>query len=209
MYKRIRKHYKPSEAQELLARLVEFAESAELVGSDLSSARRLLIELLRIGPILAIDDAELELFEPRIAEEGQHCWKRSDFVNFQLLLKNVLRGIAALNSPDEDGGIVPTITLGRLELCAIPLPRNQVVIRVDGKARDVLGFQLVQLMHTAGVSRLLLCDCGRVYAKTGRRRFCSEKCQRRFYMRRFRAGKVGAEANERKAHHGGKASRKR
>lgn len=37
-------------------------------------------------------------------------------------------------------------------------------------------------------SSLRYCLCGRPFARKGRREFCSMRCQKRMYMRAYRAG---------------------
>lgn len=59
---------------------------------------------------------------------------------------------------------------------------------------DVTGFawlQLLRVVHRAGPNRLRTCQCGRLFVRVGKRRFCSERCQTRDYMRRFRSGEAG------------------
>ncbi len=48
-------------------------------------------------------------------------------------------------------------------------------------------FQVLQLLRIVGWERLQVCACQKVFVKAGRREYCSEKCFRRFYMRRYRA----------------------
>jgi uncharacterized protein with beta-barrel porin domain len=68
--------------------------------------------------------------------------------------------------------------------------RTDVALTVEGHAAaDVLTFQIVHLVQRVGLERLRRCPCGRVFAKTGRREFCSDRCQKRYYMRALRSEK--------------------
>jgi hypothetical protein len=54
----------------------------------------------------------------------------------------------------------------------------------------MLVLQVLRLLQFVGVTRLKICDCDRLFVQVGKRRFCSERCQTRVYMRRFRAGET-------------------
>jgi hypothetical protein len=83
--------------------------------------------------------------------------------------------------------------------------RDDVALTVEGHSDvDVLTFQIVHLVQKVGLDRLRRCLCGRVFAKTGRREFCSDQCQKRFYMRARRAQEREREQRTRQ----GKTTRK-
>jgi len=66
--------------------------------------------------------------------------------------------------------------------------RNRWLFGVSGAPRDVLLYQLVTLLATVGEDRLHFCpapDCGRAFVKVGRRAYCSERCQRRVFMKDY------------------------
>ena len=82
----------------------------------------------------------------------------------------------------------------------------QVVLRVDGDARDVLRFKFISLIQLATTERFRTCECGNPFVKFGRREFCSARCQKRYYMR----AKREQERLERERGQGhGKKTRKR
>ena len=63
-----------------------------------------------------------------------------------------------------------------------------VVISISGDESDLLSFQLVNLIRIAGPDRLQTCKaCGTTYVRKGRKTFCSETCQKRIYMRKWRS----------------------
>jgi hypothetical protein len=69
-------------------------------------------------------------------------------------------------------------------------PRRVVSLWIDGTPRDVLLHQVAWLLTSVGIDRLGVCratDCGRVYVRITKKRFCSARCQSRTYMRKLRA----------------------
>jgi hypothetical protein len=79
----------------------------------------------------------------------------------------------------------------QVEVAVTAPGRGDILVTVDGSARDVLWFQIIRLMQLEGLDRIRLCECGRVFVRIGKRKSCSAKCQKKFYMRRFRAGEGG------------------
>ena len=65
-------------------------------------------------------------------------------------------------------------------------------VTLSGPPLDMLVTQLYALVGLVR-RRLRRCDCGQIFVRTGKRQFCSSRCQKRIYMRRFRAGVVGTE----------------
>jgi hypothetical protein len=193
-----RKRYAMRDAEALLARLVEFAGAAEetTIGAQ---ARRLLTDVLKLGPVLVIGDARHEV-QNRPSGELTHL---------RGYLRAFYEGLLTLADSDA-GGLMPTVQVQRLTFAATPVG-SDVLITVDGDAADVLLFQSVQLMQVTGVGRLRRCpNCGRIFAKTGRREFCSDRCQKRIYMRNLRAReREKREKAKRKGRHSGKTTRTR
>jgi len=64
--------------------------------------------------------------------------------------------------------------------------RKKLLVSVTGPLLDVIWFQVIRLLQIFGPERLRLCECGRVFFKKGKRLFCSERCQKRVYMRGYR-----------------------
>jgi hypothetical protein len=169
-----RKRYNQSESESLLARLVMFAESGE--DMSVSDGRTLLSELLaaRIGDTLIGRDARRELRE----------WTATQIRARQRSLAQFLRMFLVPIGFD--------IQIDRLRLGAARIGHG-VALRVDGAAGDVLTFQTISLLRAAGVRRLQRCECGRVFARMGKQKSCSERCAKRYYMRRYRRGEAGRE----------------
>jgi hypothetical protein len=83
--------------------------------------------------------------------------------------------------------------------------RHQRLYAIEGPLRDVFLHQFYGLLSSVGTDRLLLCpspDCGRAFLKIGRREFCSERCQRRVFIRGYDPFKARA---RRKDQYGKKA----
>jgi hypothetical protein len=66
-------------------------------------------------------------------------------------------------------------------------------VQFSGGLGDLLPMQTYLVTRLIGRERLRLCECGRPFVRIGKRRFCSERCQKRVYMKRRRAGEVGKE----------------
>ena len=61
---------------------------------------------------------------------------------------------------------------------------------VDGPPRDVFLYLAIRVLTTVAIERLHVCpdvDCGKVFVRVTRKRFCSQQCQSRLYMRQLRA----------------------
>lgn len=175
------KRYATGEAQALLSRLVDFSEGSTAALVDRPRLRRLLLEVLESGPALVVGDARHEI---QGVSGELSPWSPSKYAQFQTRLHDFFRGLVAL-AGSEDGGRVPTLRASRLTFGATPV-RSDIVITVGGAATDVLLYQIVQLLQLTGVGRLRRCsneECGHIFAKTGRREFCSNRCQKLIYMR--------------------------
>ena len=46
--------------------------------------------------------------------------------------------------------------------------------------------QAITLIRMVGREKILTCDCDRKFVRSGKRLHCSERCQKRVYMRRYR-----------------------
>ena len=137
--------------------------------------KRLLVDALQAGPFVLVSDARHEILGTSEIEP----WSVEKCVEFQDSLRAFFRSLIR----EEPGGLVPTLQIERFEFGVAPTGTAHVVVTIDGTAANVLRFQLVQLILAAGLERLRKCECGRVFARTGRREFCSPRCQKRVYMR--------------------------
>jgi hypothetical protein len=186
--------------QALLARLVAWAEGPPVTAPDLKIKQnphhRLMRDLVNSGPFILVDAIQ-ETLEPQrsaraireaIRELGGKVptpWSHRDFVTFQHVVRAFLRNLVTNEPPDRDVP-PPSLGVGHLDFEVWPLPSLGVRIVVLGSSHDQLTLRVVQLVETTGIDRLRRCDCGRVFAKTGRREFCSVRCQKRIYMRKIR-----------------------
>jgi hypothetical protein len=114
-------------------------------------------------------------------------WTPGQMMQLRKQLRDFLR--AGLNV-DRAGQQLPTF---RVEFAPV-IVGSTVLLTVDGRARDVIWFQAASLMRAVGLSRFRQCACGRVFAKIGRSEYCSSKCQKRFYMRKYRRDQEASHA---------------
>jgi hypothetical protein len=123
-------------------------------------------------------------------------WSIAELERQKLAIRQFLTSIVTLRDVGE--GNLQSIRLDCLEFSLIPIPgvRNHkgtdILLRLDGDTGDLVWFGLINLIRAAGVDRLQFCsapDCEqfhgrrRIYARVGRREFCSTRCQKRIYMR--------------------------
>ena len=59
-------------------------------------------------------------------------------------------------------------------------------VEVSGSTEELLRVQTLALLQRYG-DRLCMCDCGQLFVRIGKRRFCSARCQMRVWMREQRA----------------------
>lgn len=59
------------------------------------------------------------------------------------------------------------------------------VVATDRSVGALTGAQVLNLTHLLP-NHLRGCECGRLYVRRRRQKFCSERCQKRVYMRDFR-----------------------
>lgn len=71
-------------------------------------------------------------------------------------------------------------------------PGTDLSIELAGPVHSMLLIQGVALGRLAR-EHVRRCECGTIFGAQGKRENCSPRCQKRFYMRRFRAGEAGRE----------------
>lgn len=184
---------KAENADALLGDLVNFAEQPFNTPKAVAVAKRLMFALLGWGrwwarPIGhatwldAVDspagrDAAVALH----AEVGRrlHGWRA-------MQLQPLSHTWATRGTPAEFE--IPHLALS-LEFGALPQRRGRgakfMAPTVRGPLRDVLLFKAMELLTEGGFDRVLQCECGRLFAKNGRREYCSARCQKRVYMRTY------------------------
>lgn len=175
----MRKPYRRSCAR-LLARIIAFAEVPTTTAGHVET-RRMLAAVLEDGPHVVLGDAQRE-----ILGDGAPLWPDVQLAAFQAELRGFFRGLI---QDDEDVGmLVPLVTFKRLEVGTAPAG-SAVLLTVDGATRDVLWFQIISLLHVVGVPRVVICPapaCGHWFVREGKREYCSERCQSRAYMQKYR-----------------------
>ena len=78
----------------------------------------------------------------------------------------------------------------RVSTTIVVAPRQRPRIEVDGDIAGLALLRFVELMSIAG-DYVLRCDCERIFVKRGASKYCSIRCQKRYYMRGFRSGARG------------------
>ena len=166
-----RKRYSGQQAERLMMRLVSMSES------ESPKARKMLHDLLqgRFGA-LALDGAVMDKL--RGASDG----------DVQRWVESVRGALRVWVSAPRAGIVIP------LDLAMVHIPaRGELVVQISTEVTQALLLQLACALELVGRERLQRCDCDRLFVRTGKRQFCSERCQKRVYMRRFRAGETGKE----------------
>jgi hypothetical protein len=69
---------------------------------------------------------------------------------------------------------------------------DDMSIAVTGKVSTMVTLQLYILLRFVG-DRVRQCECGRLFVRVRRQTHHSAQCQKKYYMRRFRAGEAGGE----------------
>lgn len=93
------------------------------------------------------------------------------------ILEQFVRGPVAI-----EGDLVLTFIVTRDD-------EGRVRVQVHGSPLDRFCYQIVRVLETGGAAKLLACpapECGRIFLKVTKKRFCSPRCQSRIYMRQVR-----------------------
>lgn len=72
---------------------------------------------------------------------------------------------------------------------------GRVRVHVHGSPTDRFAYQLVRVLETGGAAKIEACPapgCARIFLKVTKKRFCSQRCQSRIYMRERRAAERAA-----------------
>jgi hypothetical protein len=126
--------------------------------------------------------------EIAITAEARHALQDStdtDIARWQHEIHERLVNDVRLQHRSGAGSIGQGISL---EKCNIAGTRSGISLEVDGELGQLLAMQAYILVRSVGTDQLLECDCRKIFVRVGKRKFCSERCQKRVYMRRFRAG---------------------
>lgn len=158
---------------QLLARLVAWVEAP---APPAVRTRALLTDLLRarFGDIAVRDSAVAAL---DALSDGALAHER-------LAIRDQMRGAVQFPAHGWDA----TFALPRVRVTGAALS-GDYVLELDGAPEGLLRLQVVYLIRATG-GRLRACkadDCGRLFVREGKREFCSQRCQKRIYMRLQRA----------------------
>lgn len=186
-----------SDADLLLARVVDFAEDAEPSAAE---SRALCQTLADRRPWIAYG------VKHQIA-----AWSTDEIAQLGTEIRSVLRQVIEART---DGGPVPTVPIA-VEITPVPFPSakrpGRVALAMSGSPRDVVWFHVLHLLQSVGLDKIVRCDCGRAVVKVGKRRYCSDRCQKRVYMREQRDAerqeRIALESRRRRPH--GKTTRTR
>jgi hypothetical protein len=160
---------------EQVSELVRFAED----DFGRASSRRFLMKLLHTGDMVSLGDAESELGN----------WPSSKLAMFHRELRLFLRAIVKLGENDNSGSLIPVVAIGRLEFAPVAVGEH-LLLGFDASARDALWLQTMEMLRRFGLQRIRACPdsaCSKLFVRTGRQDYCSDKCQARIYMRGRRA----------------------
>ena len=91
------------------------------------------------------------------------------------LLEQFVKGPAAI-----EGDLLLTFALTRAA-------DGRVGVQVHGSPLHLFLYQVVRALELGGAEKLSACpECGRLFLKVTKKRFCSTRCQSRVYMRAYR-----------------------
>jgi hypothetical protein len=186
-----RKRYGRREAGKLLRALIDLAaKRADDIPNKpafIKRARRPIETLLQVP----LGDV---VISPAVVRKLQQADGAFVWMCLQRIKKTLRESV-----PMEDG-LVPVgdfmvepdgaLMLPEVQLLAVPI-KKAYRFEIAGDAIAMLWLQALRLVQFVGADSLHRCDCGEVFVQAGKRRFCSERCQKRVYMRRFRAGEAG------------------
>jgi hypothetical protein len=164
-----RKRYTSPAAANLLARLLATQVST-------ARARRLLAELL-----------DAPLGDVAIAATTSGAVRAASDVDIATWMQTVRAWLTkAVRLSALGSGMSFVLTQVRLTVSA----SSDVRAEVDGPPGKMLLIQSAALARL-GRKHLRHCACGQFFAGAGKRRVCSDRCQKRYYMQRYRAGDAG------------------
>lgn len=145
--------------------------------SLLRSYQKGLLDLLSMGPLSCVETWLRETAHP----DGSLTPEETLLIRAELLalIRNTVRGQSSRISTSQSQ-LVFSVRL---------TDTGGVTIAADGTTRDLIIVQCVMLLQQVGLANVRLClapNCGRVFAKTYRREFCSVQCQKRVNARKQR-----------------------
>ena len=166
------KRYSLRAAEKLLARLVQAAEGL----ATAAASKRALIDLM----------ATQDFWASVAAQEELQRWSDERVATFVAQLQDFYRRALILQRGLPADRRFAQLRVKAVTFSVIPMP-STAFVGVEGDAADILALKAVYHLARTGADRLRTCECGRFFAKTGRREFCSDRCQKRVYMKHLRA----------------------
>jgi hypothetical protein len=160
-----------------MQRLMSFAE-ADLGELRYGDVKRLLVDVLQDGPMTTGTGN---------AAAGVESWRPLQTEGFRQEVRSFFHALAAGKPRDRDGdrGEESALKIAALRFHAVSASGGPA-IEVAGAARDILWFQILDLLRAVGVRRLRRCSgCPRLFVRTGRQEHCTPACSQRSRSRRF------------------------
>jgi hypothetical protein len=143
--------------------------------ASIAQARRMLAELLmaRAGTVVTIG------ITPEARHELRHVAKDAKIEAWRQQIFERLR-----NDAEQKGNFVGQGI--QLDKALVSTSPHGITFELDGDLGELLAMQAYLIVRIVGRNRLQICDCGDLFLRTGKRKFCSDRCQKRVYMRLFR-----------------------
>jgi hypothetical protein len=168
------KRYTRRQAERLLARLVTCVEDPRVPASTVKATLIRLLEA-RMGDIWIAEDV-IERLRGDSPAAVKQVW----------LSGSGLRALLTKGRPDGTSRLPVSVR-------TLTVSAASTSVEIEGPLGNMFAIQLLAVLRLVGPRALQTCDCGRRFVRVGKRRHCSERCQKRIYMRRFRAGETEKE----------------
>jgi len=191
---RINRYTEPLDRDHVIQVVLRFAQGAPVLGRP--DGRPLTGEPARVvGAVVSLDGTFALVGNDARAEiEG---WTAAEFRALQREVLEFLQGLVSQRSPAEElmpsrreysaGALLPSIALA-LRLSAAAADSGDVLLALEGPARDVFWAQLLVGLQAAGLGRLRPCPgCGKLFVRVGKQTHCEPACRLRTYMRTYRS----------------------
>jgi hypothetical protein len=168
---------KVTKSAALMQRLVSFAE-ADLGELRYGDVKRLLVDILQDGRMTT---------GVGNAAAGVEAWRPLQTEGFRQEVRSFFHALAAdeEGERDVDRTEESVLKLAALRFHAVAASGGPA-IELTGAARDVLWFQILDLLRAVGIRRIRRCSgCPRLFVRTGRQEHCTPACSQRSRSRRF------------------------
>lgn len=163
------KRYRPSPAASLLSRILKTVQGRSTTKATIRVARALLSERFfrEVGvTIKSSADGTLNQWD----DDKARTWREGVLA----VLEDVIDDVAPYENLRAEQYWVE-----------ISLDPARPPITIHGDLNPMLDLRLDTLLRSVGIDRVLRCECKQLFVKYGRREFCSDRCQKRVYMRKW------------------------